>query len=138
MFREEKRDLAPTRAFARALLGTVDPATKDDIDKNPDAVAAGDLVGHGGLQQRYDTALRGTAGQSVVIARKAPDGNGRGHPAVQHRAGAGKPVKTTLDVTTQNAADAALAAREAPARWSRSGSATARCWRRPTAPTAAR
>ena len=98
VFPEDNRDLAPTRAFARALLGTVDPATREDLDANPDAVAQGDLVGHGGLQQRYDTKLRGTVGQSVVIASKAPDDTVEAAQIFSVEPVAGTPVKTTLDV----------------------------------------
>lgn len=109
VFRNESRDLAPTRAFARALLGTVDPALKDDIDNSAGKYAAGDLVGHGGLQQRYDEPLRGGVGQSVVIARKAPDGTVADTEVFRADPRAGTPLKTTLDVATQNAADTALA-----------------------------
>ena len=110
VFRNEERALAPTRAFARALLGTVDPATLDDLSARPEVLATGDLVGHGGLQQRYDTRLRGTAGQAVVIARKAPDGTVTDTGLYRIEPNAGSPVRTTLDVATQNAADKALAA----------------------------
>jgi len=73
VFAEGERALAPTRPFARALLGTVDAATREDLDTDPDALRENDQVGHGGLQQRYDAQLRGTPGQSVVIARRTPD-----------------------------------------------------------------
>lgn len=109
VFRDENHDLAPTRDFARALLGTVDPATRDDIAAHPDTIVAGDVVGHGGLQQAYDTTLRGTAGQSVVIAQEAPDGTINDTQVFHTEPQAGTPVKTTLDVAVQNAADAALA-----------------------------
>jgi cell division protein FtsI/penicillin-binding protein 2 len=114
VFREAQRDLAPTRTFARALLGTADAATKDDIDANPDTVATGDIVGHGGLQQRYDATLRGTAGQSVVIARTAPDNNVEETQIFSTKPAPGKPVRTTLDVTAQNAADRAGAGEKQP------------------------
>jgi cell division protein FtsI/penicillin-binding protein 2 len=114
VFRDGQRDLAPTRAFARALLGTADQATKDDIDANPDTISAGDIVGHGGLQQRYDTTLRGTAGEAVVIARTSPDDNVEETQIYSTKSTAGKPVKTTLDVKTQEAADAAVAAEKLP------------------------
>lgn len=109
VFRKESRDLAPTREFARALLGTVGPATKDDIAAKPDTLVAGDVVGHGGLQQQYDTQLRGTIGQSVVIAQEAPDGTITDTEVFRSEPRAGTAVKTTLDVATQNAADKALA-----------------------------
>ncbi|GAA1876253.1 penicillin-binding transpeptidase domain-containing protein [Asanoa iriomotensis] len=109
-FYTEKRDLAPTRTFARALLGTADQALKEDIDKRPDEVAEGDLVGHGGLQGGFDKQLRGTPGVSVVISQKGPDGEVTdGDELFRAEPKAGTPVKTTLDVRTQNAADAALA-----------------------------
>jgi cell division protein FtsI/penicillin-binding protein 2 len=114
LFPEDTRDLAPTRQFARALLGTVDAATREDIDANPDVVAQGDLVGHGGLQQRYDTKLRGTVGQSVVIARKAPDDTVSEAQIFSIEPVAGTPVKTTLDVKVQAAADRAVAAEKQP------------------------
>ena len=114
VFREEERDLAPTRVFARTVLGTADPATREDIDANPQAVAQGDVVGHGGLQQRYDTQLRGTAGISVVIARTAPDDSVTDTRIFSSRPVDGKPIRATLDVATQNAADQALATQERP------------------------
>jgi cell division protein FtsI/penicillin-binding protein 2 len=108
-FREEQRDLAPTREFARALLGTVDPVQQDDIEKNPGVYVAGDVAGHGGLQGRYDKQLRGTVGSTVVIARKTPDGTVEtGAEVFRTEPQPGTPLKTTLDVETQNAADAAL------------------------------
>ncbi|MET0422583.1 MAG: penicillin-binding transpeptidase domain-containing protein [Actinoplanes sp.] len=114
VFQQENRDLAPTRAFARALLGTADPATREDIDANPQAVAEGDIVGHGGLQQRYDTTLRGTAGLSVVISRTAADDTVTDSQLFSTQPVNGKPIKTTLDVPTQLAADQALAAQKQP------------------------
>ncbi|GIE93798.1 penicillin-binding transpeptidase domain-containing protein [Paractinoplanes rishiriensis] len=109
VFREEKRELAPSRAFARALLGSADQATREDIDANPEAIAQGDIVGHGGLQQRYDTQLRGTAGVSVVISRVAADGTASDTQLYSTKPVDGKPIKLTLDAAVQNAADAALA-----------------------------
>ena len=108
VFRERKLDLAPTRAFARALLGTADEATRDDIDANPQTVARGDIVGHGGLQEKYDATLRGTAGLSVVAAAVAPDGDVTDKEVFSSPPVAGKPIRTTLDVATQQAADKAL------------------------------
>jgi cell division protein FtsI/penicillin-binding protein 2 len=116
-FREGTLDLAPSRVFARALLGSVDEAFKEDVDRGGGAVAAGDQVGHGGLQGALDQRLRGTAGTNVVIMRKDPDGNVAPVEGAlfQVAPAAGKAVKTTLDVATQNAADAALAGERARA-----------------------
>ncbi|AGZ45682.1 penicillin-binding transpeptidase domain-containing protein [Actinoplanes friuliensis] len=114
VFQEAKRELAPTRQFARALLGTVDVATREDLDTNPDVLSDGDLVGHSGLQERYDRQLRGTPGQAVVISRKTPDDDVEDTQLFSTEPVAGKSIKTTLDVTTQNAADAAVAGEKQP------------------------
>jgi cell division protein FtsI/penicillin-binding protein 2 len=110
-FPEEQRELAPSRMFARALLGTVELATAEDIDRSQGTLAQGEKAGHGGLQQRYDPKLRGTSGLSVVIKR-----SGDAQPAQVYstKPVAGTPVKTTIDVRTQNAADAATAAEKQP------------------------
>ncbi|MDG4789541.1 penicillin-binding transpeptidase domain-containing protein [Micromonospora sp. WMMD1102] len=109
-FRDEQRELAPTRDFARALLGSVDPAQADDIAANPGLVQEGDSVGHGGLQGRYDKQLRGGVGLSVVIVSKLPDGTvaPESTEVFRREPQAGIPLKTTLDVPTQNAADDAV------------------------------
>nr|MDT0658369.1 penicillin-binding transpeptidase domain-containing protein [Micromonospora sp. DSM 115978] len=111
-FREEQRDLAPTREFARALLGSVDPVQKADMEAAPGVYADGDLVGHGGLQGGYEQRLRGTAGTSVIVTRTNPAGvvEPAGVELFRQEPQAGAPVRTTLDVPTQTAADSALAA----------------------------
>jgi len=124
VFREEQWDLAPTRVFARALLGTVDPVQRADIDAKPGVYEVGDRVGHGGLQGQYEDRLRGVAGQRVLIISDTPKGTEttettegpEGTPTAEqgteiHRIEPkpGAPVKTTLDQATQIAADAALA-----------------------------
>ncbi|MEU8658121.1 penicillin-binding transpeptidase domain-containing protein [Actinoplanes philippinensis] len=114
VFRDETRQLAPTRAFARALLGTVDPATEEDLAAKPGVLLAGDEAGHGGLQEKYDDVLRGTAGLSVVIAREAADGATEDTKLFTSEPVAGKPIKVTLDTKVQNAADTALAAEKQP------------------------
>ncbi|GLI03263.1 penicillin-binding transpeptidase domain-containing protein [Phytohabitans aurantiacus] len=111
VFREEQRYLAPSREFARALLGTVDPVLKEDMDKNPGKFVIGDLIGHGGLQGRYDEKLRGTTGQAVVVTRKNPQSEGPAETVAEvfrSEPKPGAPLKVTLDRKVQNAADAAL------------------------------
>ncbi|MEU4619105.1 penicillin-binding transpeptidase domain-containing protein [Actinoplanes sp. NPDC023801] len=114
VFRDETRQLAPTRAFARALLGTVDPATEEDVAAKPGILVAGDQAGHGGLQQKYEDMLRGTAGLSVVIERQGTDGKTEDTKLFTAEPVAGKPIKVTLDTRVQNAADTALAAEKQP------------------------
>jgi cell division protein FtsI/penicillin-binding protein 2 len=110
-FNDYNLQLAPTRAFARALLGSVGEATKEQLDKNPGRYVQGDQVGQSGLQQTYDTALRGTDGVKVLITgRKSSSGTDEAE--IELFSADPKPgvsVKTTLDQKIQNAADAALA-----------------------------
>lgn len=109
-FRSEQRDLAPTREFARALLGTVDPVQRQDMETHPGRYEIGDMVGHGGLQGGYEERLRGVPGYSVQIAGTAPDGTVSADEVLfSSDARPGDPLRTTLDVATQTAADAALA-----------------------------
>jgi cell division protein FtsI/penicillin-binding protein 2 len=109
-FQADKLELAPTREFARALLGSVDPAQADDLQAHPDRYVQGDLVGHGGLQGRYDDRLRGTPGLTVITQRRTPEGATvpTGVEVFRAEPKPGQPLKTTLDAATQNAADAAL------------------------------
>jgi cell division protein FtsI/penicillin-binding protein 2 len=99
VFSESVLPLAPSRVFARALLGQVGDATKEIIDKNPGKFRPGDKVGRSGLQQRYDDRLRGTPGVNVVAGEKS---------LFTSPPRPGPPVRTTLDARLQNAADAAL------------------------------
>ncbi|MFY1636651.1 penicillin-binding transpeptidase domain-containing protein [Solwaraspora sp. WMMB335] len=110
-FRAEQWDLAPTREFARALLGTVDPVQRQDMDAYPGRYEIGDLVGHGGLQGGYEERLRGVPGYAVRVARTTPDGAVTVTDTELFRAEPqpGEPLRTTLDPRVQTAADAALA-----------------------------
>jgi cell division protein FtsI/penicillin-binding protein 2 len=114
-FRDETRYLAPTREFARALLGTVDPVQKEDLDNNPGKYVVGDVIGHGGLQERYDDQLRGGAGQVVKIVRKTGDDTEDVAEAYRAEPKPGTPLKTTLDPKIQRAADSALSGAGHPA-----------------------
>ncbi|WIM95579.1 penicillin-binding transpeptidase domain-containing protein [Actinoplanes oblitus] len=114
VFREETRQLGPTRAFARALLGTADAATKEDLEKRPEELVAGDVVGHGGLQEKYDQRLRGAPGLSVVVSAEAADESTEEKPIFTSKPVDGKDLKITIDTATQNAADRALAKEKRP------------------------
>ncbi len=65
---EDQQMLAPSRTFARPILGIVGEATSDEVKASKGAVVAGDEVGLSGLQKRYDEQLRGTPGVQVLRA----------------------------------------------------------------------
>ncbi len=117
VFHSYTRSLAPSSTFARALLGSVAPVTKEQMDKNPGKYDVNDQVGTAGLQGRYDDQLQGKEGVSVTITpatsvagdgtQPTPDPNAK--VAFHTDPGPGADVKTTLDPKTQTAAEQALA-----------------------------
>ena len=54
--------LAPSRTFARALIGTVGDVLKEQMDAKPGRYVVGDQVGQAGLQEEYEDSLGGTSG----------------------------------------------------------------------------
>ncbi|ASR55940.1 penicillin-binding protein [Cellulomonas sp. PSBB021] len=102
--------LAPTRTFARPILGTVGAATAEIIEKSDGAVQAGDLTGLSGLQRQHEQQLRGTPG--LRIEARAVEGSPREGevralftvPPVP-----GEPLRTTLDSLVQQSAESILA-----------------------------
>src|SRR5438874_733220 len=73
-----------------------------------------DVVGYGGLEERYDDRLRGKAGVIVSVAQK-PGGSDAAKILFHTDATAGQPLKTTIDTKTQQAAEQALAGVTKPA-----------------------
>jgi cell division protein FtsI/penicillin-binding protein 2 len=125
VFQRTTRPLAPTAGFARALLGTVGPATKEIVDASKGRIRAGDVTGLSGVQRRYDAQLAGTAGLTVR-ARSVPAAQNAGQNAGQNADAEPEPLFTapaangadltlTLDQDTQVAAEAALARSTKPA-----------------------
>jgi cell division protein FtsI/penicillin-binding protein 2 len=96
--------LAPTRTFARALLGSAGPATAQLIDASHGRLHAGDITGLSGLQAQYDRRLAGRPGLRVEARRR-----GRSRVLFAHAPASGLPVATTLDERVQAKADSALA-----------------------------
>ena len=107
--------LAPSRTFARAVLGTVGEATAEQIEASEGALAAGDVTGIGGLQQQYDEQLRGR--DAVVIRAQRADLT---REQIQSAATdprrvlfevapePGTPLKTTIDPALQALAETTL------------------------------
>ena len=125
--------LAPTRDFARPVIGTVGEASKEIVDASKGVVVSGDQVGLSGLQKRYDASLRGTPGVEVrlVAPRKssaspAPSDSPSPSPSpsdspsasaspvkpvtiFEVKPVAGKDLTITLSVPLQNLAEKTLA-----------------------------
>lgn len=112
---DDSLPLAPTRTFARELLGTVGPATAEIIDASDGSVRAGDLVGRSGLQARYEEQLRGEAAVEIDVVSAAgcpkwPECDDDARTTVASwDAKPASPLRLTLDQELQIAAESILA-----------------------------
>ncbi|MBO3662274.1 penicillin-binding transpeptidase domain-containing protein [Microbacterium stercoris] len=105
--------LAPTRTFAREILGVVGDATAEIVEKSEGAIRPGDRVGLSGLLKTYDDQLRGTPTTRI----HAVEGETRRELAAW-KGEAGKPVAITLDLAMQTEAEqilSSLSGENAPA-----------------------
>ncbi|KRE43474.1 penicillin-binding protein 2 [Knoellia sp. Soil729] len=108
-----RRYPAPHGVNAAHLLGYLGRATDKEVSAPDSVVTADDLVGRAGLEQQYDTVLRGTPGRTVVSVD--PRGLVTG---VVSRVDpvAGRDLVTSIDSSVQVAAEKALARQLAAAR----------------------
>lgn len=97
--------LAPTREFARPILGTVGPVTAELLKESKGVYEVGDEAGLSGLQQRYDARLRGTPG--VEVLAEHPE-SGEQRSLYEARPRPGRPLRTTLDEHLQALAERLL------------------------------
>lgn len=95
--------LAPSRSFGKPLLGAVGDATAEDIEASGNALRVGDQVGLSGLQKRFDADLRGEPGIAVSAVADGDAAEPRTLFTSEPRPG--KPLRTTIDISFQGAAD---------------------------------
>jgi cell division protein FtsI/penicillin-binding protein 2 len=98
--------LAPTKSYGRALLGTVAPATAEQLARLGKAYRPGDEIGQWGLQAVFEKRLAGIETREVVIrstARRTVLARLARKPG-RH----GRSLRTTLDRDAQAAAERAL------------------------------
>jgi cell division protein FtsI/penicillin-binding protein 2 len=103
---DRRAPLAPTKGFARAVLGTVAEATAEQVERSKGKVRPGQEVGQWGLQARFDERLRGSVTRRVVtrgIATGAPVDT-----LLERKGRDGRALRTTLDRRAQAAAESAL------------------------------
>jgi cell division protein FtsI/penicillin-binding protein 2 len=96
--------LAPTREFARPVLGTVGPVTAEIVKESKGAYGPGDEAGLSGLEARYDEQLRGAPGVRVDVV----DRSGARRQLFEVDPVAGRPLLTTVERRLQLAAESAL------------------------------
>ncbi|MFN3219029.1 MAG: penicillin-binding transpeptidase domain-containing protein [Acidimicrobiales bacterium] len=105
VLRETSQRLAPTRRYARQVLGETGPITAELLADWGPPYQAGDVVGLSGLELAFERELAGSPGGDVRVV----DADGE-LVAVLHRLRGAEPVDvvTTIDPATQEAAEAAL------------------------------
>lgn len=110
----DRRPLAPTRDFARPVLGVAGPATEEVVEASDGDLVPGDFAGLSGLQARYDDQLRGTPGLQLLARPGDESGEDAGEPEVLFTVPAvdGTPLRLTLDERAQIVADSILADQE--------------------------
>src|SRR5690625_4893729 len=107
--------LAPTRTFARELLGRVGHPTAEMLEESNGELHAEDLVGLSGLQQRYDSQLRGVDEVEVYAVNSSdcptPEEceQSKRHSIVTLEPKAPRPLQLTLDIDLQIEAERILA-----------------------------
>ena len=104
---DEQRRLYPKDGFAAHLIGYVGEVSEQML-ANDDRYAAyspGDVVGRSGVEESYDSLLRGTDGSRDAIVNSHGKEVGQ---LGQHLAIPGKDLKLTIDLDIQRAAEQAL------------------------------
>lgn len=102
---EDQIPLAPTREFARAVLGTVGPVTAEMVKKSKGRYSPGDVAGLSGLEQRYDEQLGGRPG---MLVQAVGDRSDKQRELFRSEPVPGKPLHISLDEALQTEAERAL------------------------------
>ena len=105
VLRDLNEPLSPSHDFARSLLGTVGPVTKEIVAASNGRYVSGDVGGLGGLEKDFDATLGGSPGFQIDCASSSSVADRRLCSSHLSRA---RPF-ATLDQNAQAAADAALA-----------------------------
>ena len=105
---DDELPLAPTREFARPILGAVGEATAELIADSDGRLQPGDTAGLSGLQQTYDEQLRGRPGL-LVRAVPTEETAGEARELFRRDATPGSALTTTLDRGLQLTAEDVLA-----------------------------
>ena len=104
--RDEQRRLYPRDGFAAHLIGYVGEVSEEDLNSSKfDFYSPGDMVGKFGVEETYDSLLRGTDGSRDVIV------NSHGKEVDQLRqvlAIPGQDLRLTIDLDVQRVAEQAM------------------------------
>ena len=96
---------AATPALGTYLLGGLGPITAQQLHRLGSPYSVGDVVGQGGMEEQYERRLAGVPGREVTIV----DRSGASVAVIaRFKATAGRPVRTTISLPVQKAAEAAI------------------------------
>jgi penicillin-binding protein 2 len=101
-------DVARHVGYAAQIFGTIGEVTKEDLSdaETYPGAAAGDVVGHSGIERSYDRWLRGRDGTLNVTVDA--QGNPQGRATLVPAPVPGRDVRLTIDLDLQHAAEKAL------------------------------
>ena len=109
--RDTQRRLYPRDGFAAHLIGYVGEISEEDLNSSKfDFYQSGDVVGKSGVEETYDSWLRGTDGSRDVVVNshgKEVDD----HPLRQVLAIPGHDLRLTIDLDLQRVAEQAMEGR---------------------------
>ena len=113
VFRRKAARVTPTDDFARHVVGRLGEVTAEGLDQLGGLYQAGDLVGQGGLEAAFEKQLAGDPFGEVRLVHPAGEAAATlftfpGRPPAG-------PVRTTLDLDVQTAAEDALRTVASPA-----------------------
>jgi hypothetical protein len=95
----------PFGSVGGSVVGHVETLTRQEAETRSDGARPGDLVGGSGLEEGLNDQLAGDPGYKLEVV----DSTGRGLEVVgRTRAKRSKPVKTTIDIDVQRAAETAF------------------------------
>lgn len=100
--------LAPTRTFARELLGSVGQASAEMIEQSDGDLEAGDVTGLSGLQLQHNDQLAGSPGLTITATPAEPADGAEARPLFEKDPVAGEPLGITVDQTLQSLAETVL------------------------------
>lgn len=105
------RRLYPRKGFLAHLIGYVGEVSEDDLNRPGfELYNAGDIVGKSGVELEYNQLLMGKNGSRQVLVNS--HGQEVGKPLDEKPAEPGKPLKLTIDVDLQIAAEEAIGDKE--------------------------
>ena len=106
---DEQRRLYPRDGFAAHLIGYVGEVSEQDLNSSRfEFYEPGDVVGKSGVEETYDSLLRGTDGSRDVIVNSHGKEVGE---LGETQAVAGKDLRLTIDLDLQTAAEKAMEGR---------------------------